>query len=58
MLAGEDAVKAAAEKYLPRLESQSDDEYKAYRERAAYLGAQMWNSPLQCSSPSNSNRPS
>ena len=30
VLAGEDAVKIAAEKYLPRLESQSDDEYKAY----------------------------
>ena len=39
VLAGEDAVKIAAEKYLPRLESQSDDEYKAYRERAAFFNA-------------------
>ena len=27
VLAGEDAVKAAGEKYLPRLDSQSDEEY-------------------------------
>jgi hypothetical protein len=39
VLAGEDAVKAAAEKYLPRLESQTDDEYNAYRTRAAFFGA-------------------
>jgi hypothetical protein len=35
VLAGEDAVKGAGEKYLPRLESQSDDEYKSYKARAA-----------------------
>jgi hypothetical protein len=33
MLAGEDAVKLAGEKYLPRLDSQSDEEeeFLAYR---------------------------
>lgn len=39
VLAGEDAVKNAGEKYLPRLESQTDDEYKAYRARAAFFNA-------------------
>ena len=39
VLAGEDAVKVAGKKYLPRLESQSDDEYKAYRARAAFFNA-------------------
>lgn len=37
VLAGEDAVKFVGEKYLPRLESQTDDEYKAYRARAAFF---------------------
>lgn len=35
-MAGEDRVKAAAEKYLPRLIDQPDDEYEAYRARAAF----------------------
>ena len=39
VLAGEDAVKAAGEKYLPRLDSQSDEEYAAYKVRAAFFGA-------------------
>ena len=39
VLAGEDAVKAAAEKYLPRLDSQTDEEYGAYKARASFLGA-------------------
>jgi hypothetical protein len=39
VLAGEDAVKVAGEKYLPRLESQTDDEYHAYRARAAFFNA-------------------
>src|SRR5690242_18379611 len=39
VLAGEDAVKAAGEKYLPRLDSQADDEYVAYKERASFFGA-------------------
>jgi hypothetical protein len=39
VLAGEDAVKAAGEKYLARLDSQSDGEYAAYKERASFFGA-------------------
>lgn len=39
VLSGEDAVKAAGERYLPRLDSQSDDEYFAYRNRAAFFNA-------------------
>jgi hypothetical protein len=31
VFAGEDAVKAAGVRYLPRLDSQTDDEYAAYR---------------------------
>jgi len=39
VLAGEDAVKAAGEKYLPRLDSQSEEEYAAYKSRASFFGA-------------------
>ena len=39
VLAGEDAVKSAEEKYLPQLESQTEDEYDAYRTRAAFFNA-------------------
>src|SRR2546422_6962290 len=39
VLAGEDAVKAAGERYLPRLDSQSDEEYVSYRKRAAFFNA-------------------
>src|SRR5438094_5381733 len=39
VLAGEDAVKTAGEKYLPRLDSQSDEEYVSYRRRAAFFNA-------------------
>jgi hypothetical protein len=39
VIAGEDAVKAAAEKYLPRLDSQTDDEYLAYKTRASFFNA-------------------
>ena len=39
VVAGEDAVKAAGEKYLPCLDSQSDDEYAAYRARASFFNA-------------------
>jgi hypothetical protein len=39
VLAGEDAVKAAGAKYLPRLDSQSDEEYGAYKARASFFGA-------------------
>ena len=36
---GEDAVKAAGEKYLPRLDSQDDKEYLAYKNRASFFNA-------------------
>jgi hypothetical protein len=39
VLVGEDAVKGAGEKYLPRLDSQTDEEYGAYKARASFLGA-------------------
>jgi hypothetical protein len=39
VLAGEDAVKAGGEKYLPRLDSQADDDFKAYKQRAAFFNA-------------------
>ena len=39
VLAGEDAVKAAGIRYLPQLDSQSDNEYIAYKERASFFNA-------------------
>lgn len=39
VLSGERAVKAAAERYLPRLDSQTDDDYRTYVARASFLGA-------------------
>ncbi len=39
VMAGEDAVKASGVVYLPRLDSQSDDEYAAYKERASFFNA-------------------
>ena len=39
VVAGEDAVKAAGEKYLPRLDSQSPDEYLGYKSRASFFNA-------------------
>jgi hypothetical protein len=39
VIAGEDAVKTAGVKYLPRLDSQTDDEYNAYKARAAFFNA-------------------
>jgi len=39
VMAGEDAVKAAGETYLPRLDVQSDAEYAAYRCRASFFNA-------------------
>ena len=38
VLSGEDAVKAAGERYLPRLDSQSEKEYSAYRHGLLSLG--------------------
>ena len=39
VLAGEDAVKSAGERYLPRLDSQTDEEFLAYRKRASFFNA-------------------
>lgn len=39
VFAGEDAVKAAGKRYLPRLDSQTDGEYDAYRARASFFNA-------------------
>lgn len=39
MLAGEDALKAAGERYLPRLTGQTDEHYAAYRLRASFFNA-------------------
>ena len=39
VFAGEDAVKAAGERYLPKLDSQSKDEFDAYRARASFFNA-------------------
>src|SRR5688572_25887656 len=39
VIAGEDAIKGAGERYLPRLEAQSDAEYAAYKARAVFFNA-------------------
>jgi hypothetical protein len=39
VFAGEDAVKSGGERYLPKLDSQSQDEYNAYRARASFFNA-------------------
>lgn len=39
VFAGEDAVKSAGEKYLPRLDCQDDTEYRAYKNRASFFNA-------------------
>ncbi len=39
VFAGEDAVKAGGERYLPKLDSQTDDEYAAYKSRASFFNA-------------------
>ena len=39
VVAGEDAVKRAGEGYLPRLDAQTDDGYRAYVARAAFFNA-------------------
>jgi hypothetical protein len=39
VLSGEDSVKSAGEKYLPRLDDQTDDEYLGYRARASFFNA-------------------
>jgi hypothetical protein len=44
LLAGEDALKAAGTKYLPRMDSQSDQEFEACKARASLFGSHS--SPL------------
>ena len=39
VFAGEDAVKAARGRFLPRLDAQTDDEYAAYKARASFFNA-------------------
>lgn len=39
VIAGEDAIKARGEKYLPRLSAQDDDEYRSYKNRATFFNA-------------------
>ena len=39
VIAGEDAVKAAGERYLPRLDSQTEDEFNAYKARTSFFNA-------------------
>jgi hypothetical protein len=39
VFAGEDAVKAAGERYLPRLDMQTVDEYAGYKGRASFFNA-------------------
>ncbi len=39
VVAGQDAVHAAGETYLPRLKDQTNEEYRAYKERATFFGA-------------------
>ena len=39
VIAGDDAVKAAGVKYLPRLDSQTDDEYLGYKSRSCFFNA-------------------
>src|ERR1035437_1411779 len=39
VIAGEDAIKAAGTKYVPRLDSQTDDELDAYIARATFVNA-------------------
>ncbi len=39
VIAGEDEVKAAGETYLPKLDSQTTEEYNAYKKRACFFNA-------------------
>jgi hypothetical protein len=39
VLAGDDAIKAAGEKYVPRLQDQTDDEFTAYVQRSSFFNA-------------------
>ena len=39
VISGEDAVRSAGTRYLPSLDSQTDEEYAAYKERASFFNA-------------------
>ena len=39
VFAGEDAVKAAGVRYLPKLDAQTEDEFAAYKARASFFNA-------------------
>src|SRR5262245_10396512 len=39
VFAGEDAIKAAGTRYLPRLDSQTEEEYRTYKLRASFYNA-------------------
>ena len=39
VIAGDDAIKSAGEKYLPRLDSQTEKEYLGYKSRACFFNA-------------------
>ena len=39
IMAGEDAVKAGGEQYVPRLDSQTHAEYQDYKARASFFNA-------------------
>jgi hypothetical protein len=39
VMAGEDAIKAAGIRYLSKLDSQTDEEYTAYKSRASFFNA-------------------
>jgi hypothetical protein len=39
VLAGQDAVKAAGIRYLPKLETQTEEEYASYKQRASFFNA-------------------
>ena len=57
VLAGDSAIKRAGAKYVPRLDSQTDDEFRAYVERgffynatartlSGYVGMIFWRDPV------------
>jgi hypothetical protein len=50
VLAGEDAVKAGGEKYLPRLDAQTDQEFGANVKRASYFNASARTSEVELGS--------
>jgi 2-keto-3-deoxy-6-phosphogluconate aldolase len=49
LIAAADAIKAGGEKYLPRLDSQTPDEFVAYLARASFFNATaaVWGVPVE-----------